>query len=168
MVCELCHTNHATIHITEVLNNQKKELHLCDECAKQKGVTTKIQLSLADLVGGLVEPPKVTRQQRELMNLKCVNCGLTFQDLRQKVRLGCANCLEVFKDWLALFIEKIHGSTQHVGKVPKNADQNQKRDTELLKLKKELDEAVRKEDFELAARIRDKIRAMDADVGRAR
>lgn len=161
MVCELCHSNHATIHITEIINSQKKELHLCDECARQKGVTHKIQLTLSDLMGGTAEP-KATKQQREMQSLKCVNCGITFPELRTKVRLGCANDLEVFKDWLAPFIEKIHNSTQHVGKVPHNADVSQKRESELLKLKKDLDEAVRKEDFELAAKLRDKIRAHEA------
>jgi protein arginine kinase activator len=159
MVCELCHSNHATIHITEIINSQKKELHLCDDCARQKGVTHKIQLTLSDLVGGM--EPKLTHKQKEMKALRCVSCGMTYPDLRTKVRLGCANDLEVFKEWLVPFIEKVHGSTQHVGKVPHNADVSQKRESEMLKLKKDLDDAVRKEDFEMAAKLRDKIRALE-------
>jgi protein arginine kinase activator len=160
MQCELCHVNHATIHITEIVNTQKRELHLCDDCARQKGVTHKIQLSLSDLLGGMVEA-KPTKQQKELQSLKCVNCGMTFNDLRTKMRLGCANDLEVFKEWLGPFVEKVHGATQHVGKVPRNADVSQKLETELLKLKKDLDEAVRREDFEQAARLRDQIKSLE-------
>ena len=167
MVCELCHSNHATIHITEIVNSQKKELHLCDDCARQKGVTHKIQLTLSDLMGGIAES-KTSKKQQEMQNLRCVSCGLTFPDLRQKVRLGCGNDLDVFKEWLVPFLEKIHGSSQHVGKVPHNADATQKRESEMLKLKKDLDEAVRKEDFEHAARLRDKIRELDSDPGQPR
>ena len=161
MVCELCHTNHATIHITEIVNTQKRELHLCDDCARQKGVQSKFHTSVAELMGGMAEA-KPTKAQKAMEALKCINCGMNFTDLRNKMRLGCANDLDVFKEWLVPFVEKVHGSSQHVGKVPRNADANQRRESELLKLKKDLDEAVRKEDFEQAARLRDKLRSLES------
>jgi protein arginine kinase activator len=161
MVCELCKTKHATIHITEIVSGQKKELHLCHECAQKKGVTHKIQLSLSDLLGGMIEKKAGSKALKGLRKVKCPNCGISFKDLKSKVRLGCTHDLEIFKEWLGPFIEKIHGTTQHVGKLPKNADETQKMESELLKLKRSLEDAVRREDFEKAAHLRDKIRSIE-------
>lgn len=167
MVCDLCHTNHATIHITEIINSQKKEVHLCDECAKQKGITHKFQISLSDLLGGLIEQ-KAGKPLKELQAIKCPNCGITYQELRSKVRLGCANDLEVFKDWLQPFIEKIHNASQHTGKLPKQASDSMKKENQLMKLRRDLEEAIRREDFEKAAKLRDQIRSLETEMGSSR
>ncbi len=164
MVCELCKTKHATIHITEIINGEKRELHMCNDCAQKKGITQKIQLSLSDLLGGVIES-KAGKALKALKSIKCPNCGMTFQDLKSRVRLGCAQDLDVFKDWLGPFIEQVHKASAHVGKLPKTAGEAQRKENELLKLKKQLDEAVKNEDFEKAAQLRDKIKSFDAGGG---
>jgi protein arginine kinase activator len=160
MVCELCKTKHATIHITEMKAGEKRELHLCNDCAQKKGITHKIQLSLTDLLGAASE--KGSKALKALKNVKCPNCGITFQDLKNRVRLGCAQDLDVFGEWLGPFIEQVHKSREHAGKLPKSANETQRKENELVKLKRQLDDAVRGEDFEKAALLRDKIKGMGA------
>ena len=37
MICEVCRKNAATVHVTKVVNNVRTELHLCQQCARERG-----------------------------------------------------------------------------------------------------------------------------------
>ncbi len=165
MLCDICHKNGATVHLTEIIDNQITELHLCEECARQKGAQMEQHFGLADLLAGLAD----LGQQFEAVGkigLKCPNCGLTYQDFRRIGRLGCGECYETFKDSLGALLKRIHGSTQHLGRTPaKTAAAPQKRsETDLLRA--ELQKAIQMEEFEEAARLRDRIRALEAKKGK--
>ena len=161
MLCDICHKNGATVHLTEIIDNQITELHLCEECARQKGAQMEQHFGLADLLAGLAD----LGQQFEVTGktgAKCPNCGLTYQDFRRIGRLGCSECYETFKDNLRVLLKRIHGSTQHLGRTPaKTAVAPQKRsETDLLRAK--LQKAIQMEEFEEAARLRDRIRTLEA------
>lgn len=164
MLCELCNKNHATIHLTEITNNTKKELHICEECAKKKGTIHKVSFSIADILGKLADPI-IGKALKEMTSLKCPQCGMTYAEFRAKARFGCANDFEVFKAGLVPLLEKVHGSAQHCGKVPATADTTIKKESEIIKLKKELDQLVKMENFEKAAEIRDRIQLLEAELG---
>jgi len=121
---------------------------------------------LADLLAGLAD----IGQQFEAVGkrgLKCANCGLTYQDFRRIGRLGCSECYRVFKDSLEVLLKRIHGSTQHLGRSPAKAvaaPPQKRSEIELLRAK--LQRAVGLEEFEEAARLRDKIRALEAKRGK--
>jgi protein arginine kinase activator len=161
MLCDVCHKNEATVHLTEIVDNQITELHLCEECARQKGTQMEQHFGLADLLAGLAD----LGQQFDVAGkagLKCANCGLSYQDFRQIGRLGCSECYETFKDSLSILLKRIHGSTQHLGRTPAKpaATTQKKSETELLRAK--LQKAIETEEFEQAAGLRDKIRALQA------
>jgi len=92
MLCNVCGKNPATVHLTEIIDNQMNELHLCEECARQKSMQMEQQFGLSDLLAGLAdfEKPAVEKEQ----NLKCANCGLTYNDFKKIGRLGCGDCLK--------------------------------------------------------------------------
>lgn len=118
MICEICKENVARVHLSEVSNsNIKMEAHLCEECAKTKGVWFKPQSSLAEVITSLVESQKGKIGQ-ELADLTCPNCGISYPEFRAKLRLGCAKDYEFFRKGLEPLLEKIHGNIHHVGKVP--------------------------------------------------
>ena len=97
MQCDICHKNEATVHLTEIIDNQITELHLCEECARNKGAQMEQHFGLADLLAGLAD----LGQSFEVVGkteLKCPNCGLTYQDFRRVGRLGCSECYQAFKD----------------------------------------------------------------------
>ena len=163
MQCDICHKNEATVHLTEIIDNQITELHLCEECARQKGAQMEQHFGLADLLAGLAD----LGQQFEVVGkteTKCPNCGLTYQDFRRIGRLGCSECYEAFKDSLGILLKRIHGSTQHLGRTPtkKVAPEQKKSEIDILRAK--LQKAIEMEEFEEAASLRDKIRALEAKI----
>jgi protein arginine kinase activator len=63
-------------------------------------------------------------------------------------------------------LENIHDETRHSGKVPRRAPRNSQKQTELIQLRNDLKRAIAAEDYEEAARIRDKIKAIEHEQGR--
>jgi protein arginine kinase activator len=167
MICELCNKNHATVHLTSIENGVKKEAHLCDECARSKGVGIKVSFSISDILGNLVEP-KIPKAMRELQQLRCPECGMTYGEFKAKARLGCAHDYEVFQAGLLPLLEKVHGATRHIGKTPRTADAMIQKENELHRLKRELELVVRSENFERAAEIRDRIKNLEVELDRGR
>jgi len=92
----------------------------------------------------------------------CPFCGLTFSDFRETGRLGCPQCYETYAVHLQKLLRRVHGGTQHVGKVylppdPTSSDRERRLDA----LKRRLQRAVDSEDFERAAELRDEIRSLE-------
>ena len=160
MLCNICGKNQATVHLTEIIDSQVTELHLCEECAREKSIEMEQQFGLADLLAGLAEfgkPQEIT----EAVVLKCSNCGLSYGDFKKLGRLGCSDCYSSFKKYLAPLLKKIHGSNQHFGKTPLKIPLPAKKKTELETLRAKLQKAIAEEAFEEAAELRDKIRELE-------
>ena len=159
MMCENCKKRQATIHLTEIVNDTKKEVHLCETCAEKQGVV-KQQMSIADFLAGLAAGSS-TAAKAKLPDIRCPSCGLSLADFQSGGRFGCADDYTVFRERIMPLIEKIHDSTQHVGKVPARAGKNVQREKELRQLQGELKRAVDREEYEKAAGLRDQIRKLD-------
>ena len=110
MFCDICAKNPATVHLTEIIDDQMNELHLCEECAHQKSLQMEQQFGLSDLLGGLAEFEKPTKEKEAALTIKCANCGLTYADFKKIGRLGCSECYDTFKKYLGPLLKKVHGS----------------------------------------------------------
>ena len=167
MTCDLCNKKEATVHLTEVINDQTRELHLCSSCAEKKGVNTAPDFGLTGLLAGLTDFGLKPAGKSSTVSKQppCPKCGMTYEDFRKSGRLGCAACYDTFRRYLAPLLRRIHGSTQHLGKQPVVAAPKGRssvaRET-LAQLKERLKTAVAKESYEEAALLRDKIRAKRA------
>lgn len=160
MKCDLCNKK-ATVHLTEIVDEQMSEMHLCEECAREKSVQMEQQFGLSDLLAGLTDFGKQVKSA-DKVDLKCAACGITYDDFRKFGRLGCSECYDAFKSHLSTLLKKIHGSNHHFGKTPKKMPQSDKKKVEDLQdLKTKLMEAIQIEDFEKAAQLRDKIRDIE-------
>jgi len=157
MLCDICQKKNATVHLTEIINGKVMELHLCDECAKAKSEELKHQLSLTDFLSGLFDKKSL----REKKSAVCPGCGLTFAEFKKSGRLGCSKCYEVFRDQLVPLLRKIHGSVHHAGKGPCFQQKNVSQEQIIAELKERLNRAVLLEEYEEAARIRDRIRNLE-------
>ena len=162
----------ATVHITKIVNNQKSQIHLCEECAKQKQMSFSAGLgtfgfndsgfSVAKLLSSFFETPE--QSVRSVAdNLKCSRCGLTFPGFSQTGRFGCSECYDTFKGQMNPLLRRIHGKTYHVGKVPRRTGGQLRVKHEINRLKRELQEAVNAEEYERAAKLRDKIKKLEHD-----
>ncbi|HOW35147.1 MAG TPA: UvrB/UvrC motif-containing protein [Candidatus Omnitrophota bacterium] len=161
MQCDICGNKKATVHLTEIVDEQMSELHLCEDCAREKSVQMEQQFGLADLLAGLTDFGKQAKDV-DKVKTKCTNCGLTYEDFRKLGRLGCGECYSSFREYLTALLKKIHGSNQHFGKVPAHIPVQQKEKIDTLQdLRTQLQRAIHNESFEEAARLRDKIHELE-------
>ena len=162
MVCNVCGKSQATVHLTEIIDDQITELHLCEECAQKKGAQMESHFGLSDLLAGLADMgSQFNSKTKAEIKLKCQKCGLTYEDFKKVGRLGCGECYTAFKEALVPLLKRIHGSTQHFGKSPRKALKTVKAKNELQELKEKLQKAIQKEEFEEAAKLRDKVRELE-------
>ncbi len=161
MQCDVCGNKKATVHLTEIVDEQMTEQHLCEDCARQKSVQMEQQFGLADLLAGLADFGQQVKNV-EKIKLQCANCGMTYDDFRKFGRLGCSECYNSFREQLAVLLKKIHGSNQHIGKSPSKLPQPlRKKIDQLQEFKRQLQRAIEAESFEEAAALRDKIRELE-------
>ncbi len=167
--CENCGERPAVIHLTQVVGGSQTTMHLCEQCAAEKGVETGAALAkfpLGDFLASLAKA-----EQAPALDTPCPHCGATLNNFRETGRLGCAHCYETFESHLRDLLRRIHGSAVHAGEryralgapaepgaaaVPAAASA-----TELAALRTQLARAVESENFELAAELRDRIRVLE-------
>ena len=127
MTCDICGKKKATVHLTEIVDEQMSEMHLCEECARQKSSQMEQQFGLADLLAGLSDTSKTSSLPRKAKRsvLKCSRCGLPYEDFRKFGRLGCGECYTSFKEHLTGLLRKIHGSNKYLGKTPASYQEDQ-------------------------------------------
>ena len=162
MTCQRCQ-DQATVHLTETVDGRRREVHLCAPCARKADVLPD-ELSLAPpgfdaVVQGLIVS-HVGELVGELAGLTCPDCGLKFMEYRAGGRLGCPNDYLVFARGLLPLVQRAHGATRHVGKAARSRPAAADR----LRLRARLRNAIAREDYEEAARLRDLLRLKDADA----
>ncbi|MBI4335561.1 MAG: UvrB/UvrC motif-containing protein [Candidatus Omnitrophica bacterium] len=164
MICDICGKNEATVHLTEIINNEVTKLHLCEECAREKAAEMEEHFGLAELLAGLADFG-VQLESDQVTKLKCQNCGFTHMDFKKIGRLGCGECYNTFKNNLAPLLKRLHGSDQHFGKAPIKAQKAVKIRDDAQELKARLQKAIEREEFEEAAKLRDQIRELEKKMG---
>lgn len=164
MQCQICNKKTATIHLTEINDGVRIEMHLCEQCAVEQGIAAKSQISVNELLSGLlaVQPTDDELFGPSEQDLSCPHCGFTLDQFRKEAVLGCPNDYEVFEKTLLPLIEKAqNGGTYHCGKVPSRTPQQTQKQIQRSQLQQQLDIAVKNEDYERAAKLRDQINQLE-------
>jgi protein arginine kinase activator len=184
MKCEHCQKHPATVHVTEIrpanpgpadpgpadagqaahpihgeLSGELREQHLCQVCAQRMHLTS---APIHKTAANILKLLHSSAQRKHLeTTVVCPDCGMTLLEFREKGRLGCPNDYQVFGPHARDLLERIHGSTQHVGNAPAGIDTEvMERRRRALELEKELEHAIRKEAYEQAARLRDELKSL--------
>jgi protein arginine kinase activator len=169
MKCQQCEKP-ATFHITELTGQQPQELHLCESCAKtylmQEGGSTPVAPTLANVLAKQLQLGKAAEELAKLDQRSCPVCGITFYEFRNQGRLGCPHDYIHFEKELTPLIANIHGESRHVGKRPRGHEAGTDEQSDLIRLRREMKEAVEKEDYELASKVRDQIRQLEEEKKR--
>jgi len=157
MKCNRC-SKAAILHITEITGEEAfEELHLCEECWQKYENHAKGMGAKALESAGGIEAEEVARlSQRE-----CPVCGIKFLEFRNSGRLGCPHDYDEFREELTPLLENIHGEARHCGKTPRRQPRARQLQAELVQLRKQLTQAVNKENYEEAAKLRDKIKQLE-------
>ena len=165
MNCDFCDQK-ATVFLTQLVEGQMKKVCLCESCAQEKGVTDPTGFSLADMLmsgtptSALVNAPAFVKTRGSGVK-KCPNCGFSADDLNRVRRFGCSVCFETFRPEVDLILRGMHQGITHVGKVPKGFEEIHARDEKLEELRGRLESAIREENYEDAAQLRDEIRQLE-------
>ena len=159
-VCQLCHQAKATVHVTDTVP-EKKERHLCEECAEREGIIVRQHHSTNEILQQFLKHKVALSSPGE--DAACPQCGMTFREFQVKGLLGCPNDYVAFQALLNPLIERAHeGATRHIGKTPCTAEQAVQKHTRLSRLHQELKAAVEGESYEKAASLRDEIRSLES------
>jgi protein arginine kinase activator len=164
MTCEICSTNEAVFHIKQIIGKDEIELHLCEKCARLRGITkndNSIDFSISQLLTGLVET-KALPQKGGNETTECPACGFTVQKFKKLGTLGCSECFIAFSRPVRDYLYKLYGKVQHKGKLPGKMRILQTSIDDLEGLREELNNAIAREDYEQAAMLRDRINDMTA------
>jgi protein arginine kinase activator len=158
LLCEYCGKNPVTTHVKTIINGELTKYSLCAECAQKSGygsLLTGLGCNFGSLLGGFFSETA----PGDSIHCKC--CGSTFEDIARSGKVGCAECYDVFYDRLIPLIQRIHGSTQHRGKVP-GIDFLQPQG-QLSVMRHQLREAIEAENFEHAVMLRDCIKKLEEE-----
>lgn len=145
-LCDECGVNPANIHLTQIMQDETHVFHLCDECARKKG----INISMDE---NNVEESLITQVPDKI----CTRCGLKYSEFRAKGWLGCAVCYSAFENEIDELLVQVHGSSIHKGKVYKGVPEGAEMAGQIKRLRHELAVAIKNEEFEQAAMLRDAI-----------
>ncbi|MFC2949303.1 UvrB/UvrC motif-containing protein [Virgibacillus sediminis] len=174
MDCQECHNRPATVHLTQVVNGNKTTVHVCGVCAKEMGYMNSPEegYSLQNLLSGLFnfDPgglgPQKDQPYQQSKEVQCPGCKMTFSEFQRVGKFGCASCYETFSSRLDPIFRRVHsGNTQHSGKIPKRQGGDLKKKKQLESYREQLKTLIEEEEFEEAAKVRDKIRELQTGNG---
>jgi protein arginine kinase activator len=170
MKCQQC-DKPATFHITELTDGKPQEVHLCEEHVSQylkqsSGEQPSASSMAAAIAQQMVQKMQIGQTAEELAELDqqaCPVCGITFYEFRSQGRLGCAHDYLCFQPQLEPLILNIHGESEHVGKTPRRCPNGSEKRTQLIRMRRELKEAVASEAYERASKLRDQIQRVEKE-----
>lgn len=160
MLCEECKINEASVLITMLVQDEKRTKYLCQDCVDKLKVNFQqgdIESFLSNIMALL---PKTTPAE----TLQCSSCHMTYEDFQKTGKLGCAQCYTDFQQQLQPLLRRIHGRTQHAGRVPLQYQEETKKDKETDVLRAQMEKAIEEENFEQAAVIRDQLKELSKKV----
>ncbi len=180
MLGENCHKNEATIHVQQIVNGHIQAYHLCEECAKKHSEAggddgfnlAEVLFDIADKVANAAGSSPEKKKADPESDVVCPNCGWTLQAFRKTAYLGCPGCYQTFAPLIDGMLKEMHRGDRHLGKIPKSAGKQQRKSHELTLLKREIErlrseqeEKIRREEYEAAAVLRDKIQELERKIG---
>ena len=171
MMCEDCGIRPAKFHLMTIINGDRVERNLCPSCMArhQKQIPGIDFTNLAGILNSILESRGNDEQEQidaEAQSCVCEQCGMTYVEFQKCGMLGCANCYQAFKTPLTSLLQRVHGNTQHAGRVPGGAHNGTSIRMNIDRLKQKLQRAVADEEYEQAARLRDAIRALNMQLER--
>lgn len=166
MKCQICHKNEANIVFTQIVNNEKVVMQICSECAQSKGLTIaypkKDKDHIESLVGSLGDNQS-EKHSDDTPDISCSVCGLSFTEFKKSGLFGCNNCVDAFGEHVEKILKQIHGATRHEGKEPGETSSSVSVNRELRILRDRLRKCVEREQYEMAAEIRDQINVLEQE-----
>ena len=175
MLCDDCGRHEAVVHITQIGPDGRVEKNLCESCAAGYSEFANVpqqdkrHVSVDDFLRGIFNsagsvPAAENRETNTAGELVCPRCGMSYQDFSQTGKIGCAACYATFRQQLEPILRRIHGSSVHRGKIPHRSGGTLELKQNIILLQQQLKACVEQEEYEKAAQLRDKVRAMKREL----
>ena len=180
MMCQNCGKREANFHYTQIINGEKKEIRLCNQCAKEMGIDDfeiPMAMDFSSLFGDFFHQYEDMNLLSDFLNpkeLSCDTCHMTYEELLNGGQFGCANCYNTFRDKISPILQNLHGNNKHVGRIgsvskekiqfeekSKKEKEVSSKESKLEKCQKELKQAIKEERYEDAAKLRDEIKKLE-------
>lgn len=190
MLCQICKKNPATVHVQEIVNGEKRIMHFCAECAEKKSMLEPFLkgMTLAGLLQkisemekegadepGKQESPAPDSGEDITQKTVCPDCSWSLEQLKKTGRMGCPSCYAVFLPYLRKELAGVHRGLHFCGRDPEREGAAKKKTGQapdsaarirerIATLKKDMAESIRREEYELAADLRDQIGALERSL----
>ena len=166
MLCEKCHQKQATVHMQQIVNGTKTEIHLCQDCSTQIDAPISIEALFNGLLGSFLSMATEKHNHKPHVHYEpCPNCGMSFDGFKSAGgKLGCADCYRFFSRELESILKNVQASTKHEGKYPLKFGRSMFNKKEADRLRDQLRKAIEEENYEEAARLRDEARTLEASL----
>ncbi len=164
MLCDRCKKREAVVHITAFENGRRTDLHLCAACANQEGpfaVFQTLNIIDNDFFRKMAYPDYRGQTEQEP---QCNGCGMTYSEFNRLGAFGCSRCYEAFAGELPPLLRRILGHSKHTCMVPNRGTGVLRTQTHIKLLRQHLQQLVRDERYEEAAKVRDEIRALERQM----
>ena len=181
MLCQNCNQNEANVKYTQIINGIKKQMNLCDKCAKELGINNisfDMKMDFSNFLGDIFDDfeNECIPNLAETNNLLCDKCGSRYDDFIKNGKFGCDKCYITFEDKIDNILKNIHGVNNHIGKKLKIKEEKQdnnydiqnkekkKKDIKMFKIQKlreKLKQEIKEERYEDAAKTRDEIKKLE-------
>ena len=166
MLCNVCGKNEARVHLSQIAEGKTTRVDLCESCAKERGIDDSSLVS--DLISGIQGKKTTTLSPTgSESSLRCSVCGYTQADFKKTGRLGCAHCYKAFEGKLKKILKSMHPAANHVGKTPEKIKAKKiprELEARSLQLREQLKRAIKREQFEEAAILRDELKAIREEI----
>lgn len=156
MICDICRRREAAVFVQQLTAGGKKEIHLCEVCAKEQGIdgsSDKIGINLQNLVKSFTAEKKL-----------CPVCGRGIEDIRKTLQAGCPECYAAFKDEIGDLLSKHGADLPYTGSMPKKLAYFRSILTDRMAIQTKLKASLENEDYEKAARYRDFLKALETSA----
>jgi len=167
MLCEKCHNKPATVHMQQIVNGQKTEMHLCQDCSTQMDSPISIEALFNGLLGSFLSMAveKQSNQRPDVHYEPCPTCGMTYDGFKNGGgKLGCEVCYTVFSRELDAILKNVQASVKHEGKYPQKFGRGMFQEKEAVRLRALMRRAIEEENFEEAARLRDEVKDLESVI----
>lgn len=149
-LCDACGQGQATVYVVDLINGASTQRYICNQCAVKMNIVPQ-HFQIENIFKEILAP----FQKQQIEDVKCGDCGMTYSGFKKNLRFGCAHDYDLFN--VSAMLNQIHGTDKHVGKSPKSRPDYTKIRGEL---QTKLDTAVKSEDYESAAKLRDQIKLL--------
>lgn len=162
MKCDGCKKNEAHLVLHMITNGQVATRSLCMECAKKAHeemtqAFSTMGMTMAGLDDMRLDSAAAQREDLHLPRMICASCRTAYEDIDHDTVFGCPQCYQAFHGQVIDYLSSLREQEQPARAAAEPLHMEPAPVTE-GDLRERLNEALKTEDYEQAASLRDRLK----------